>query len=313
MAALPYSVFGRVDDADNKPISGGFLRVYVVDTTSLASLYSNPGLTVALTNPVEADSAGRLPPIFIGPGTYDLALLTAGGALVDAFDDFEVPDISALDNILFSLEAKTGDYTVTSADSGKVLDVNADSAPGASIVITAESATLGNGFVIWINNVGTTGSVTVTPDGGETIDGASSWVVAAGERVGIVSRGAAGWRVINYVNPAFDAETLGQLRAIRTVTDSATLALTDAGKTVEMNSASAKIFTIPTNASVAFPNNTYVNLTRYGSGALTVKGDTGVTLNGVSAGTITITPQYGGATIYKRDTNEWIAPNFTAV
>lgn len=313
MAALPYSVFGRIDDADNKPISGGFLRVYVVDTTNLASLYSNPGLTVALTNPVEADSAGRLPPIFIAAGTYDLALLTAGGALVDAFDDFEVPDISALDNILFPLEAKTAAYTVAAADSGKVLDVNADSAPGASIIVTAESATLGNGFVIWINNVGTTGSVTIEPDGGETIDGESSWVVAAGERIGIVSRGAAGWRVITYVNPAFDAETLGRMRDIRTVTDNDTLVLTDAGKTVEMNSASTKEFTIPPNSSVAFPTDTYINLVRYGSGALTVQGGTGVTLNGVSAGTITIPAQYGGATIYKRDTDEWVAPNFTAV
>jgi hypothetical protein len=110
-----------------------------------------------------------------------------------------------------------------------------------------------------------------------------------------------------------DAEGLGLMRAVRTVTDNETLALTDAGKTVEMNAATAKQILIPTNAAIAFPLLSYVNCVRYGAGALTIKGDTGVTLNGVSAGTVTLTPQYGGAMIYKRATNEWVAPNYTAV
>lgn len=108
------------------------------------------------------------------------------------------------------------------------------------------------------------------------------------------------------------AEPLGKLRGINPQTIAYTLALTDAGKTVEMNSGSARQVTIPTNASVAFPTESYVNVVRYGAGAVTVKGDTGVTLNGVSAGTITIPDQFGGLTLYKRGTNEWVAPNFEA-
>lgn len=312
MAALDYSVFGRVDDADNKPISGGKLRIYDQNTTSLSSVYSDTGLSTPLTNPVVADSAGRLPPIFIAAGTYDLALLDDEDAVVDSFDDYNVPDLSGLDNITFTLATKTADYTVLAADSGKVLDVNADSAPGSSVAITVEAATLGNGFLLWVDNVGTSGSVVITPDVGETVDGASSWTVTAGKRVGIVSRGASGWRIISEDEPGFAAEELGIMRAVRTVTADTTLALTDAGKTVEMNAATAKAFTIPPNASVAFETNTYINLVRYGSGACTVVGGAAVTLNGVVAGTITIPQQYGGVTIYKRDTNEWVAPNFTA-
>ena len=108
------------------------------------------------------------------------------------------------------------------------------------------------------------------------------------------------------------AEPLGKLRAVNAQTIAYTLVLTDSGKTIEVNSGSAKQITIPANASVAFPTESYFNVVRYGAGAVTVKGDTGVTVNGVSAGTLTISDQYGGLTIYKRDTNEWVSPNMTA-
>ena len=89
-------------------------------------------------------------------------------------------------------------------------------------------------------------------------------------------------------------------------TDNYTLALTDKGKTLEMNAATSKTFTIPPNASVAFATNTWINLARTGAGAVTVLAGAGVTLNGVSTGSCTITAQWGGATIRKRDTNTWV-------
>lgn len=197
MAALDYSVFGRIDDADNKPISGGKLRIYDADTTNLSSVYSNPGLTVGLTNPVVADSAGRLPPIFIAAGTYDLALLTAADASVDAFDDYTVADLTGLDDILFPVLAKTADYTLADGDSGSVLEVNADSAVGSLITITSEAGDRGNGFLVSIVNIGTTGTVLISPDVGETIDGLASVLLTAGQGLIMVSRGASGWRIIS--------------------------------------------------------------------------------------------------------------------
>lgn len=197
MAALDYSVFGRVEDDNSKPISGGKLRIYTVDTTSLASVYSNVGMTVALTNPVVADSAGRLPPIFLAAGTYDLALLTSADALVDSFDDYVVPDLTGLDDITFADVSKTADYTLAAGDSGKVFEVNADAAPGTLVTITAEAGTLGNGFLSTIVNIGTAGTVMISPDAGETIDGLSSILLTAGQGLIMVSRGASGWRVIS--------------------------------------------------------------------------------------------------------------------
>jgi len=87
-----------------------------------------------------------------------------------------------------------------------------------------------------------------------------------------------------------------------------TLVLNDAdNKTVWMNNASSNTATIPLNASVAFPVGTKINLMMEGAGVTTIEGDTGVTLNGVSAGSGDINNQFQGVTITKRATDTWIA------
>lgn len=87
-----------------------------------------------------------------------------------------------------------------------------------------------------------------------------------------------------------------------TVTDNYTLVLTDAGKVVEMNAATAKAITVPANADVAFAIGTVVEVYQMGAGALTIQGDTGVTVRnaGILAG------QYATASLRKRATDEWV-------
>lgn len=84
-----------------------------------------------------------------------------------------------------------------------------------------------------------------------------------------------------------------------------TFVLADAGKIVEANNASAVTFTIPPNASVAFPLNTIIQVTQYGAGQLALVAGTGVTIRSVSA-KLKLTGQYSGATLYQRATNEWM-------
>lgn len=86
-----------------------------------------------------------------------------------------------------------------------------------------------------------------------------------------------------------------------------TLVLGDRGQTVTMNNASANTLTIPTNASVAFDTGTVVNVIMLGAGTTTISGDTGVTVNGVSAGSGDIQTQYNGVSLLKIGTNTWIA------
>lgn len=83
-----------------------------------------------------------------------------------------------------------------------------------------------------------------------------------------------------------------------------TLALTDAGKLVTLTNASAITLTIPTNASVAFPVNTRIDLLQYGAGQVTV-GGAGVTIYS-SGSKLKLTGQYSGASLWKKATDTWV-------
>lgn len=101
------------------------------------------------------------------------------------------------------------------------------------------------------------------------------------------------------------AAKLGHLEGINTVTTGYTLALTDIGKVVEMNDASSRTITVPTSASVAFAVGARVDLLRYGAGAVTVAAASGVTIRSRNSA-LGIATRYGGASLYKRATNEWV-------
>lgn len=98
--------------------------------------------------------------------------------------------------------------------------------------------------------------------------------------------------------------------AIITKTTSYTLALADAGSIMEMNSASAQVFTIPPNSSVAFPIGTTIELVRLGAGTVTITPGAGVTIpnsiQGAGTASRTITSQYTSASLYKRATDQWV-------
>jgi hypothetical protein len=81
-----------------------------------------------------------------------------------------------------------------------------------------------------------------------------------------------------------------------------TLVLTDGGKTVTANNAAAVTFTIPTNASVAFPTGTVIGFTNKGAGTLTLAGAGGVTVNGSKLSFA----QHESGTALKLDTNTWV-------
>lgn len=93
MALLVWS--GRqIRDSAGAAINGGKLRVYVANTTGLASTYSDAALTVPLANPVVADANGILPAVFLADtSNYDLAEMTAGSVVLRTYDD--IPAVGA--------------------------------------------------------------------------------------------------------------------------------------------------------------------------------------------------------------------------
>lgn len=85
-----------------------------------------------------------------------------------------------------------------------------------------------------------------------------------------------------------------------------TLVLTDGGKEVTMDNGSPNTLTIPAEATIAFPIGTQIAVRQIGAGVTTVDGDTGVTVNGVSAGGAAILAQYQGVALLKVDSDTWI-------
>lgn len=113
-----------------------------------------------------------------------------------------------------------------------------------------------------------------------------------------------------YTNTTQLATTANVYSTVTTVPENAqtgttyTLVLSDAGKLVSLSNASAITLTIPTNASVAFPTNTRIDLLQYGAGQVTV-GGAGVTIRS-SGSKLKLTGQYSGATLWKKGTDEWV-------
>lgn len=84
-----------------------------------------------------------------------------------------------------------------------------------------------------------------------------------------------------------------------------TLALSDAGKIVEMNNAAANLVVIPLNSTVAFPVGTKIDIIQTGAGATSASIVSGVTLNSES-GKRTINAQWQSASLIKRGTDSWM-------
>jgi hypothetical protein len=84
-----------------------------------------------------------------------------------------------------------------------------------------------------------------------------------------------------------------------------TFVLSDAGKLVTLNNASAITVTIPLNSSVAFPIGTHIDCMQLGAGKVTFSPTSGVTLNSKSSNK-SIGAQYVGVTLVKINTDTWV-------
>lgn len=89
-----------------------------------------------------------------------------------------------------------------------------------------------------------------------------------------------------------------------------TFALTDANNTlVTASNASAQTYSIPTNASVAFPVGAQLNIIAIGAGQVTINavtsGTTTILSNAATAASPKLRVQYSSATAIKVDTDKW--------
>lgn len=83
-----------------------------------------------------------------------------------------------------------------------------------------------------------------------------------------------------------------------------TAVLSDRDKLVEISSASGVTLTIPTNASVAYPVGTSIDILQTGAGQITIAGAGGVTVNATPG--LKLRAQWSSATLFKRATDTWV-------
>lgn len=103
-----------------------------------------------------------------------------------------------------------------------------------------------------------------------------------------------------------EVDTTRTTSTLNAQTASYTLVLGDAGKTITMSVAGANNLTVPLNSSVAFAIGTMINVIQIGAGQTTLVATGGVTINSKSAN-LKLSGQYSGVSLYKRDTNTWVA------
>jgi len=100
------------------------------------------------------------------------------------------------------------------------------------------------------------------------------------------------------INLAFDAETA-----------SYTAVLANNSQVVTMDNGSANTFSIPTNASVAFPIGTQINVLQIGAGQTTIQavtsGTTTIQSTGATAAAPKLRARYSAATCVKAGTDLW--------
>ena len=88
-----------------------------------------------------------------------------------------------------------------------------------------------------------------------------------------------------------------------------TFALTDNGKLVTASNASAQTYSIPTNATTAFPVGTQINIIQIGAGQVTIQaassGTTTVSSTGATATAPKLRTQFSAATLIKASTDLW--------
>lgn len=101
---------------------GAKMRFYDATTTNPRAVYTDPGLSIAYSQPVVADSAGIFPPVFVTTGVYKVTIHSAADVLLATYD-----------NIDPSLSTNAGALAVASGGTG------ASTAPGARTNLGAAS------------------------------------------------------------------------------------------------------------------------------------------------------------------------------
>jgi hypothetical protein len=186
--------------------------------------------------------------------------------------------------------------------------------PGAYVFVQDGTVNEGTGWVQIVDDPDTfevgTDAITVTQFSGPGSVTAGDNISVVGSQVSVISNPTFANVVTASSGVAFSDGTqtkqgVPSITTIAAKTDSYTLSnLNERDTIVEISKASAVTLTIPTNASVAYPVGTTVDIIQTGSGQVTIAGAGGVTVNATPG--LKLRTQWSSATLLKRAENTWL-------
>ena len=274
-------------DGNGDPIPGGSVQFYRAGTLTAANVYSDVELTTPLTNPVEADAAGRLPEIYLQNIPYRVIVRDAADVQIDDIDDVNtIPQTFGAGG-----SAKSGDYTVVVADKGQFFEVTAE----ATITLPSLDDA-GEGFPVAVLN---TSSAEVVIDAGASTINGNGTLTLYPEGWAIVSSGDDEWKALfqeGIQADTFDAELTGYAAnsdvTVSYVRDGRNVSLYVNAGSLDTSTTNAMTMTgIPSHLRPSTTVSELVRLTDNGAGVLGVAsiGSSGTITfgNGAAGGTFT--------------------------
>lgn len=191
--------FFTATDNNGVPISGAKLFIYEAGTTTKLTTYSDSALSVANSNPLVADSAGRFGGIFGGADDYKFVLAPADDtdpptSAIKTTDNYTIAAASSFSGGINAAgytehltNAQTGTtYTFLTGDRAKRVTFS-NSAAQAVTLPQANSSTFPDGWYVTAINKGA-GIVTITPTT-STIGGLTAIKLTRGQSATIYSDG----------------------------------------------------------------------------------------------------------------------------
>jgi len=160
---------------------------------------------------------------------------------------------------------------------------------GDIYLVPAGAASQANALALWDGAAGSEAWVYLTPQLG--------WVIYVADED----------REVRFTASAWVALPKPGIVTLRAVTDASyTLALGDLGCILETNSAASQTLFLPPEATVSFEIGAMIHVTQVGTGATTITATSDVTLNGITAGSVTLDGRWAGAALVKRAADAWV-------
>jgi hypothetical protein len=177
------------------------------------------------------------------------------------------------------------------------------SANGLSLISAANYAAM-----LTALGIGTAGVLNTGTSGATVplLNGANTWAAAQTFTTAPIFTDKPGTRTAAGLVIGTDVEPMGAYSGQNNQTGTTyTFVLTDTGKLVTSNNASANTFTIPPQSSVAWTSNARIDLAQFGAGQMNLAPGAAVTLNSSGAKTH-MTGQWSGASLVRTAADVWL-------